>query len=53
MEEDVSDVRICTAEVIDSKTNLSCLETMQYLVTKHPGGYEGWAEERGEELVIR
>ena len=28
---------------------LSCLDTMQALIEKFPEGYEGWAEEKGEE----
>ncbi|KAL8948863.1 MAG: hypothetical protein Q9183_007650 [Haloplaca sp. 2 TL-2023] len=26
-----------------------CIETMQNLVTKYAGGYEGWAKENGED----
>lgn len=26
---------------------------MRYFVDKFPDGYEGWAKERGEELVLR
>jgi hypothetical protein len=27
----------------------SCLDTMQALIEKFPEGYEGWAEEKGED----
>ncbi|KAL8713850.1 MAG: hypothetical protein Q9220_001995 [cf. Caloplaca sp. 1 TL-2023] len=30
-----------------------CVEVMKYLTRKYAEGYEGWAEERGEELVPR
>ena len=30
-----------------------CVEVMRNLVAKYPGGYKTWAEERGEEPVVR
>ena len=30
-----------------------CTDVMRYFVDKFPDGYEGWAKERGEELVLR
>jgi hypothetical protein len=32
-----------------AESSHNCLETMQALVEKFPEGYEGWAEERGED----
>lgn len=32
---------------------IRCVEVMRTLVAKHSGGYEAWAKERGEELVVR
>lgn len=30
----------------------SCREAMRALVDKFQGGYEAWAEEHGEELIV-
>ena len=30
-----------------------CTAVMRYFVDKFPDGYEGWAQERGEEPVLR
>ena len=30
-----------------------CCDVMRTLVTKYPDGYEGWAKEKGEDVVAR
>lgn len=38
---------------MSTNENLSAIEMMKELVKKYPDGYEGWAKENGEEVIVR